>query len=149
MKTVVNIIQSKIEENVIFNIYKVTPFFESIINGVKNNDGSSYLIVNDLSENKQIKVAYHNIFYIEYVNRKLFVYIKENMYELKIPLYKLEKQLPNYFVRCSKSMIININEIKEFSSSLNGNVTAELLNNEKIIISRRYVKDIKEAFINI
>lgn len=149
MKTVVNIIQSKIEENVIFNIYKVTPFFESIINGVKNNDGSSYLIVNDLSENKQIKVAYHNIFYIEYVNRKLFVYIKENMYELKIPLYKLEKQLPNYFVRCSKSMIVNINEIKEFSSSLNGNVTAELLNNEKIIISRRYVKDIKEAFINI
>lgn len=149
MKTVVNIIQSKIEENVIFNIYKVTPFFESIINGVKNNDGSSYLIVNDLSENKQIKVAYHNIFYIEYVNRKLFVYIKENMYELKIPLYKLEKQLPNYFVRCSKSMIVNINEIKEFSSSLNGNVTAELLNNEKIIISRRYVKEIKEAFINI
>lgn len=149
MKTIVNIIQSKIEENVIFNIYKVTPFLESIINGIKNDAGSSYLIVDHLNENKQVKVTYYDIFYIEYVNRKIFIYTKESVYEIKTPLYKLEKQLPNYFVRCSKAMIININEIKEFSSSLNGNVIAELLNNEKVIISRRYVKEIKEAFINI
>lgn len=149
LKTIINTIQSKLEENVVFNIYKLTPFLESIINTLNKDKGNSYVIATDLSENKQTKLYYYDIYYLEYLNRKVFVYTVKNVYEIKESLYKLERQLPNYFVRCSKSMIVNINEIKDFSSTLNGNLTANLLNNENIIISRRYVKAIKETFSSI
>ncbi|MFR9241845.1 MAG: LytTR family transcriptional regulator DNA-binding domain-containing protein [Clostridium baratii] len=46
-------------------------------------------------------------------------------------------------------MIVNTRRIKEFSSSLNGNIIARLLNEEKIVISRRYVKAIKNVLESI
>lgn len=148
MKTIVNTIDSKLEENVVFNIYKMSPFFESIISVLNNDKGNSFLIVYDAKEDLQKKINLYDIYYLEYINRTVFLYTAEKIYEIKESLSKLEKQLPNIFVRCSKSIIININEIKEFSSKLNGNIIAGLSNDEKVIISRRYVKDIKEALEN-
>ena len=41
-------------------------------------------------------------------------------------------------------MICNIKKIKNVKASLNGRFDAILLNDEKIVISRSYVKDLKK-----
>ncbi|MBR4430237.1 MAG: LytTR family transcriptional regulator DNA-binding domain-containing protein [Clostridiales bacterium] len=83
------------------------------------------------------------IYYIESVDKKSFVYTKQNCYETRLRLYELEESLGAYFSRVSKSMIVNLKKIKGVKSDLSGRMEATLLNDEKIVISRSYVKDIK------
>ena len=51
-------------------------------------------------------------------------------------------QLP--FLRVSKGVIVNISMIKSFRSALSGRLICTLNNDEQIVISRMYVKLLKE-----
>ena len=84
------------------------------------------------------------IYYIESVDKRSFVYTKGGCYETKYRLYELEELLDSRFLRSAKAMIVNIRKIRSVKSELNGRMRAELLNGEQIIISRGYVKELKE-----
>ena len=58
-------------------------------------------------------------------------------------MYELEEMLGRFFVRCSKAMIVNLRKIKTMKSDIGGRMETTLLNDEHIIISRSYVKEIK------
>lgn len=83
------------------------------------------------------------IYYIESVDKRSYIYTKDNCYETKYRLYELESMLGGYFTRCSKAMIINLRKVKTVKSDMGGRLEATLLNDEQIIISRSYVKEIK------
>ena len=83
------------------------------------------------------------IYYIESVDKRTYVYTKAQCYETKYRLYELERILHFHFLRCSKAMIVNIRKIRSVKADLNARMTAELLNGEQIVISRSYVKDLK------
>ncbi len=83
------------------------------------------------------------IYYIESVDKKTFVYTRENCYETKSRLYELEDNLGRYFFRCSKAMIVNLKKIKAVRSELGSRLIAVMLNDEEITISRSYVKEFK------
>ena len=85
----------------------------------------------------------HAIYYIESVDKRSYVYTKDNCYDTKYRLYELEEVLGGYFVRCSKAMIINLRKVKSVKSDIGGRLITTLLNDEEIIISRSYVKEIK------
>ena len=82
-------------------------------------------------------------YYIESVDKRTFVYSKDDCFETKLRLYELEETLGSYFLRISKSMIVNLKKIKGVKSDLSGRMEATMLNGEKIVISRSYVKEIK------
>ena len=82
-------------------------------------------------------------YYIESVDKRTFVYTKDDCFESKLRLYELEETLGTYFLRISKSMIVNLKKIKGVKSDLSGRMEATMLNDEKIVISRSYVKEIK------
>lgn len=82
-------------------------------------------------------------YYIESVDKRSFVYTKDDCFETKLRLYELEETLGAYFLRISKSMIVNLKKIKGVKSDLSGRMEATMLNGEKIVISRSYVKEIK------
>lgn len=82
-------------------------------------------------------------YYIESVDKRTFVYTKDDCFESKLRLYELEETLGTYFLRISKSMIVNLKKIKGVKSDLSGRMEATMLNGEKIMISRSYVKEIK------
>ena len=96
-----------------------------------------------LKDGKTVLLEISFIYYIESVDKRTFVYTKENCYESKLRLYELEESLGSYFLRISKSMIVNLKKIKSVKSDLSGRMEASMLNGEKIVISRSYVKDIK------
>lgn len=83
------------------------------------------------------------IYYIESVDKRTYIYTKDNCYETKLRLYELEEKLGIFYARCSKAMIINLKKIKSVSSEISGRMNAILLNGESVVISRSYVKEIK------
>ena len=83
------------------------------------------------------------VYYIESVDKKTFVYTKDVCYDCKYRLYELEVMLGGYFMRCSKSMIINLKKVRNVKSQISGRIDATLLNDEVVVISRGYVKEVK------
>ncbi|WRK53042.1 LytTR family DNA-binding domain-containing protein [Coprobacillaceae bacterium CR2/5/TPMF4] len=69
------------------------------------------------------------------------------MYETNSRLYELENKLDNrYFIRISKSIILNLRKLASVKAYLNGRYEATLINNERVIITRHYVNDFKKKF---
>ena len=97
-----------------------------------------------VSEGKTMMCRTDQIYYIESVDKRSFIYTKAGCYETKYRLYELEELLDSRFLRCAKAMIVNIRKIRSVKSELNARMRAELLNGEQIVISRGYVKDLKE-----
>ena len=103
------------------------------------------LITKSIKDGEMFKLDTKEIFYIESVDNKTFIYCKNNVYETKQKLYELEEILKGTkFFRCSKSMILNIGKIRSVSPSVNSRFEAKLVNGETAIISRQYVPTLKK-----
>lgn len=100
-----------------------------------------------LKEGEQrILIVPSEIYYIESVDKRTFIYLKSGVGECIKRLYELEEILDkNYFLRISKSCIVNISYVKSISLMINRNLTLNLKNGEKVIVSRRYVKKFNEV----
>lgn len=98
-------------------------------------------------EDKQIKIDLFDIYYIENVERKLFIYTKEAVYRHDSSMPKLEEAALNTsLVRISRTCFMNVDHLKEIKQVKNSHLEAVLDNNEMLIVSRKYLKDIKNAF---
>ena len=83
------------------------------------------------------------IYYIESVDKRTWIYTRDGCFESRERLYELEEKLGMYYVRVSKSMIINLRKIRHVSAQTGARMIAELLNGEKVVISRSYAGEIK------
>ena len=130
---------SKEEETAVIKAVDIT---DEISAAVELLEGGSRSFAVSYEDNAYILKA-EAVYYIESVDKKTFVYTKERCYDCKYRLYELETMLGGYFMRCSKSMIINLRKIRSVRSSMSGRIEATLLNDEVAIISRGYVKEVK------
>ena len=142
MKVNINLIEKLKEESCTFYVHKVTSFILDMISTLENSS-DDYLIVNSIHKNEQEKISCSTIYYLEYLERKVFIYTKENIFEIKSPLYKLQYTLPDNFIRISKTIIVNIHFLNKFSAKASGNIEALLSNGENLIVSRKYVSSLK------
>lgn len=140
MKVDFRIVSSPEQEEAIIKAVRKTEDIQNAIYLLENGDSN---IVVSKDDNKYL-CRMEDIYYAESVDKKTFIYTKAECYQSKRRLYELEEELNANFLRCSKSMIVNIRKIKTVKSDLNGRMNAELLNGEKIVISRSYVKDLKK-----
>lgn len=86
-----------------------------------------------------------NVYYFEGIDNKVFLYCKLSVYETKLKLYEVEEDYKNTdFFRASKSVILNVKKIKSISPAFSGRFEATLLNDEKVVISRQYVPELKK-----
>lgn len=117
--------------------------------GIKSYEDLINLLETDITslkaykDNKSYNIDFNDICYIEAVDNQSFLYTKKSLYEVKEKLYQLENMLPESFIRCSKSMICNTNEILSVESDKNSRLIATLTNDETIVITRQYVKSIR------
>ena len=132
-------VSSKDEEQAVIKAVEITDEIKGAIELLEgeskgfavSRDGQTYIIKASA------------VYYIESVDKKTFVYTKQGCYDCKYRLYELEVMLGGYFMRCSKSMIINLRKVKNVKSQMSGRIDATLLNDEVVIISRGYVKEVK------
>ena len=138
---ILKIAQSEPEELEI-RCHEVTEQIKEIITFVKSRQGQLTGII----EGKQYEVPVIDIYYIEAVDNTVFIYGQKNVYETRQKLYELEGILrEKYFLRVSKSLILNLMKVKAIKPALNGRYSAILHSGEELIISRKYVSDLKRA----
>ena len=137
---IVNIGEDK-EEYIEIGCHKQDGNIDEIISFIKSRQGS----VQGMKDERQYQIPVVDIFYIESVDERTFIYLEKECYESRKKLYEFEELLVSRrFARISKAVFINLMKIVSISPALNGRFRCKLTNGEEVIISRKYVPEIKE-----
>lgn len=119
---------------------KLTSEIETLLATLRILD-SQMTVVKD-GETFFVDVA--DIYYIESVDRKTFVYTKNDVYESKLRLYEMEERLcAGGFFRAGKSCIIQISYIRSLKTDIDRKIRVTLENGEKLMVSRQYSDELK------
>ena len=122
--------------------HEITEEIKEIVSFVKTRQGR----LTGLQEDRQFEVPVSEVCYMEAVDNKVFLYTVKQVYETRQKLYELEELLKEkYFLRVSKSLLLNLMKVCAIKPALNGRFTAVLQSGEEIIISRKYVPELKAA----
>ena len=141
MKLEIRKIPESEPEMVEIRYHWITDEIQEIISFVKTRQGQ----LSATQDGKRIEVPVVDLFYAESVDERLFLYTASDSYEIRMKLYELEDLLKNKsFLRISKSMIVNLMKITSVRPALNGRFSAVLKNGEEVIISRKYVPELKQ-----
>lgn len=118
----------------------LTPEIEKIIATLRMID--QQLMVEKEEETYLLDVA--KIMYVEAVERKTFVYTKEDCFESKLKLYEMEQRLEESgFFRASKSCLVQLRHIKSLKADMDRKLKLTLENGERLIVSRQYADELK------
>ncbi|MCR4648611.1 MAG: LytTR family transcriptional regulator DNA-binding domain-containing protein [Lachnospiraceae bacterium] len=99
------------------------------------------------TDEKSVSVSISDIYYIENVERKLFIYTRENVYRFDGSMSDVEKRMEDTgLVRISRTCIMNTDYLKEIKQIRNSHLEAVMDNDEKLIVSRKYLPAIKKIF---
>ena len=121
--------------------HRVNERVNEIVRFIKLRQGS----IEVTREEKIYQIPVQDILYIESIDDRSFIYLRKDCYESRRRLYEFEQILPaDCFARISKSAIVNLMKVRSIRPALNGRFMCQLVNDEKIIISRKYVPEINE-----
>ncbi len=99
------------------------------------------------ADGSRIRVSLSDVYYIENVERKLFIYTTEEVYRLDLSMSEVEAMTADTdLVRISRTCLMNTDHLKEIRQVKNSRLEAVLDNGERLIVSRKYLKDIKRVF---
>lgn len=136
-------IPDKEKEQVIIECVNVTPEVRDIYSYVQNKGTEIYGIIDG---EYQKKFNLQEVYYFEALDEKVFGYTKDSVFELKMRLYEVEKEFEKrHFVRCSKSVVLNLMLLDGISPALNGRFFAHMKNGEKLMISRQYASHVRKV----
>ena len=129
------------EEEILVQCHEINEEVLSVVEKLKSDEA----MILASRDGEVFPVPAKQIYYIESVDNKTFIYLKKSVFDTKLKLYEIEEQTRGTkLFRCSKSMIVNIAKIRSVSSSVNGRLEAKLQNGEVVVISRQYVAAFKK-----
>lgn len=134
------------EEQVVLECVEMTRDFEDIKEYVLMKGNFVVGYINDAV----FQIPLEEILYFEAVGEQVFAYTADELYSVKKRLYEIETQyMEQRFVRCSKSIIVNLMQIDSFRPALDSRFLARMSNGEEIMISRMYAKDFKKRLMEV
>ena len=99
------------------------------------------------TDGKSVSIDLFDIYYIENVDRKMFIYSKDNVYRYDGSMSDIDSAIADTdLVRISRTCFMNVSHLKEIMQMKNSHLEAVLDNDEKLIVSRKYLQDIKKIF---
>jgi len=142
LKVVIEKIMPDEEEVVVIKYHQLRP---KLLQAISILEMSNDILI--AYQGKEVfRIAPADIYYIESVNSKVFIYCKEAVYDSRQTLQELENVLRySDFARSSKTMLINLDKVTSFTSAPGARLKATLDNDEKVLVSRYYVREIKRA----
>ena len=119
------------------NVKRVSDFVRSVDQTITCKKGD-----------EEFSIPATDVFYVESVDKKAFVYGESEVYQSGLRLIELEEILSHAgFVRVSKSAILNVEKLRGVRNLANSKLEALLVNDERICVSRKYLKDIREVLL--
>ena len=114
---------------------------ESVIENLINAYAECVLYANET----EFYVPYKKILFFEVQDGKVYAHTKDKAFQSRLNLAKLEEVLPQYFVRSSKSCIINALQVGAISHNITGPSKVYFNGTQKIVYaSRAYYKFLKD-----
>jgi len=130
------------EDRVTVEVKKITPKILKAIAIMRQPDDLTLY-----QDSKVFKVATSDVYYIESVDLKTYIYTSDEVYLSKLTLSGIEKLLEEGdFIRVSKQQLVNLQMIENISPAGAGRFQALLSNKEVVIISRQFVPKLKEVY---
>ncbi len=141
MKITINVEPSAAETSLLVTCKELTPQVEKLLAAIRildkqitANKGDSVCLI-DLAD----------IFYIEALERKTFIYTDKEVFDSEMKLYELEAALAQYnFVRVSKNTICSLSKIKSLKSEVDRKIKITMENGYQIIASRMYADELRK-----
>lgn len=95
-------------------------------------------------EEKEFQLPLEQIYFIDSVDGKTFLYLEKEVYFCRNTLAVLEEKLVHTsFIRISKNCIINTNFLKSVRPMYNHRLEALLENGETLVVTRNYIEALK------
>ena len=141
MKITINVEQSAAEISLLVTCKELTPQVEKLLAAIRildkqitANKGDTLCLI-DLAD----------VFYIEALERKTFIYTDKEVFDSEMKLYELEAALAQYnFVRVSKNTICSLSKIKTLKSEVDRKIKITMENGYQIIASRMYADELRK-----
>lgn len=96
-------------------------------------------------EDTEFFLKFEEILFFQTEANSVYSHTIDDTYSVKHKLYELEEILPGYFIRISKSTIVNLREISSIKKNLGSSSTLTFYNSDKInYVSRHYYKSFKD-----
>jgi len=141
MKITINTDTHISDTEIVINCKQLTPEVEKLISmirilnkqvtGIK--DGETYLL------------DVQSLLYAEVVEKKVFLYTSDKIYNSNLKLYELEEQLEDVgFFRINKSCLVNLKNVSSLKADFDRRIKVTLNNGEKLIVSRQFADDFKK-----
>lgn len=142
MQTKITRIEREKPEILEIRCHEISDEVREIVAFVKSRQGQ----LTGTADDRMYEIAVSDIFYIESVDNNTFIYCKNREYETKQKLYELEEMLrEKHFLRVSKPVLLNLMKVSSIKPALNSRFTAVLFSGEQVVISRKYVPELKKA----
>ena len=145
MKLIINQSDTFTENEIIINCSCMDERLQQLISQIRQ---FSFTLEGEL-DGRQYRIPLEQLYYMETVDGKTFLYDKENAYLCRQTLTALEERLRHMtFVRISKSCILNTTYLKCVAPYFNHRLKAQLVSGEELIISRNYIETLKNKLNN-
>ncbi|KAA0965899.1 LytTR family transcriptional regulator [Sporosarcina sp. ANT_H38] len=132
------------EVEIIIKCQQIDNRLERLIEQIKQTTTT----INGTRDGRTYSLVVDNVYYIESIDNRSFLYNEKDVYENDLKLYEIEKMLVGtHFVRISKNLVVNTAYIESVRALFNGKFEASLTNGEIVIVNRHYVKLFKEKFL--
>ena len=123
------------------------PEYTESVKGLIKRIRSLDLSFSALSDDRQIRIALSDVYYLENVDRKVFLYTHGDVYRLDASMTEIDRITEDSdLVRISRTCVMNTAHLTEIRQLKNSHLEAMLDNGERLIVSRKYLRDIKRRF---
>ena len=97
------------------------------------------------SDGQTLLLSPEDILYLESVDGVTYAYLEERVLKVQMSLFELAMAYGSRgFLRCSKSMVLNIYKINFLKSESGSRIRATMENGEQVMISRKYAKELRQ-----
>ena len=123
------------------------PEWNGYVEGLINRLEKADIRFSGRIDERTVSVSLSDIYYIENVERRLFLYTRGEVYRFDGSMTDIEKLTAGTeMVRISRTCIMNTAYLREIRQIRNSHLEAVMDNGEKLIVSRKYLPDIKRIF---
>ncbi|MBQ7954903.1 MAG: LytTR family transcriptional regulator [Lachnospiraceae bacterium] len=143
MKVRIEVDENFIEEEVVIRCSALNAQIQAIQKAVTEITSGSQQLVFYKGETEYY-LPLEEVLFFETDGGGINAHTATDVYQTKYKLYELEELLPGYFMRISKSGILNIRKIFSMTKSISTCVVEFQNTHKQVFVSRYYYKPLKE-----
>ena len=143
MKVRIELVDDSSEEEVLIRCRRVDDRMEKIQRYIREQTSCSPSIA-FYQGNEEYYFSIDKVLFFETEGEHIYAHTERDAYRIKYRLYELEEMLPPYFIRCSKSTILNSMQVYSITKNLAASSLIGFENTHKhVYVSRKYYQQLR------